>query len=773
MKRLSTQEKQLIRDSGLFDPGWYCEQYPDVAISGIDPLEHYLEVGTYLDRKPNPLFDPVWYLESNDDLSNITIDPLVHFIRREMKEKHQLIAGGMTNIYRGAFNSISAESNVSGWAFTGNHGVSGAQVSLYVNNQKLADIACNIYRKDLHEKNINNGYAGFNYSMPIQFINGKEYTLEIRDSTGEFILCTCMRSFNIQRNFSDYDGFLVWSFFHREVPQPFREEDKRCFAYMDWLEKFNFKKHAEKFKLIESQPLVSIIMPSYNRGYIISRAIKSITSQSYENWELLIIDDGSNDDTEYRVSKDFDDPRIKYRKTKQRGGVSLARNIGLDIAQGKYISYLDSDNDWRNNYLMMMVGGLESRPEFDCAYTGQYLYEDEGKPKAVRFGPFNRTLLENRNYIDLNAFMHKKSLAIRKGGFDTKMRRLVDWDLILRYTEDKKPLVVENILSNYYYNQSSDAITMSEDYGVALQAIYNNQMMGRDSFQMKFNSIGYIHDAGQSSAILSSASNRLKQELGASIIIVSYNIPLILKACVESILETTDDGITDIIIIDNCSNNETVTLVKKLGLIDNVSVIFNKKNLGFTAAVNQGILLSDPEKNIVLLNNDSITTRGWLAELEQETIRDESVGIVAPQQVLLSETKTINTHAPYANKHHETDVTVSAHHKNLMINKLNDASCSLEINFVPFFCVYITRESINKIGLLDAELGRHYRSDRLYCYAVRYQARKKIIFTPKSKVYHLHQQSTKDLKKKDDKEFSLMFVKNTWSENDFSIPWDK
>ena len=80
MKRLSTQEKQLIRDSGLFDPEWYCEQYPDVAISGIDPLEHFLEVGIYLERKPNPLFDPVWYLESNDDLSNITIDPLVHFI---------------------------------------------------------------------------------------------------------------------------------------------------------------------------------------------------------------------------------------------------------------------------------------------------------------------------------------------------------------------------------------------------------------------------------------------------------------------------------------------------------------------------------------------------------------------------------------------------------------------------------------------------------------------------------------------------------------------
>ena len=57
--KINDKDKQLIRNSGLFDPEWYCEQYPDVAISGIDPLEHYLDLGIHLKRRPNLLFDPV------------------------------------------------------------------------------------------------------------------------------------------------------------------------------------------------------------------------------------------------------------------------------------------------------------------------------------------------------------------------------------------------------------------------------------------------------------------------------------------------------------------------------------------------------------------------------------------------------------------------------------------------------------------------------------------------------------------------------------------
>jgi hypothetical protein len=67
--------------------------------------------------------------------------------------------------------------------------------------------------------------------------------------------------------------------------------------------------------------------------------------------------------------------------------------------------------------------------------------------------------------------------------------------------------------------------------------------------------------------------------------------------------------------------------------------------------------------------------------------------------------------------------------------------------------------------VLDAELGRHYRSDRLYCNAVIQHAKKRIVFTPDSKLYHLHQQSTSSLKKKDDKEYKEMFTENKWNNN--------
>ena len=69
---------------------------------------------------------------------------------------------------------------------------------------------------------------------------------------------------------------------------------------------------------------------------------------------------------------------------------------------------------------------------------------------------------------------------------------------------------------------------------------------------------------------------------------------------------------------------------------------------------------------------------------------------------------------------------------------------------------------INSVGMLDAELGRHYRSDRLYCNAVIQYAKKRIVFAPESKLYHLHQQSTSSLKKKNDKDYKEMFSKNTW-----------
>ena len=91
--------------------------------------------------------------------------------------------------------------------------------------------------------------------------------------------------------------------------------------------------------------LVSIIMPSYNTAKFISKTIESVLEQTYKNWELLIVDDCSTDNTDEIVSK-YDDDRIIYLKNKKNSGAAVSRNKALKNAKGKWIAFLDSDDLW-------------------------------------------------------------------------------------------------------------------------------------------------------------------------------------------------------------------------------------------------------------------------------------------------------------------------------------------------------------------------------------------------------------------------------------------
>jgi glycosyltransferase involved in cell wall biosynthesis len=105
------------------------------------------------------------------------------------------------------------------------------------------------------------------------------------------------------------------------------------------------------------KPLISIIIPTYNRAYILENAIKSVLEQTYSAWELIIVDNGSTDNTPDCVNK-FKDNRITTIKEANNLGPALARNKGLEVANGEWITYLDSDNEFLPNYLTSMVNNL-------------------------------------------------------------------------------------------------------------------------------------------------------------------------------------------------------------------------------------------------------------------------------------------------------------------------------------------------------------------------------------------------------------------------------
>lgn len=113
--------------------------------------------------------------------------------------------------------------------------------------------------------------------------------------------------------------------------------------------------------------LVSIIMPTYNSCQFIKQSIKSVLSQTYSNWELIIIDDCSNDNT-YGIVKEFDDKRVCYFRNDTNLGTAKSRNRALKIAKGKWIAFLDSDDVWYPKKLERQINFMNSKG-YDFSYT--------------------------------------------------------------------------------------------------------------------------------------------------------------------------------------------------------------------------------------------------------------------------------------------------------------------------------------------------------------------------------------------------------------------
>src|ERR1017187_7936626 len=101
-------------------------------------------------------------------------------------------------------------------------------------------------------------------------------------------------------------------------------------------------------------PTVSVVIPTYNRARILPRAVKSVVSQTLEDWELLVVDDGSADDTEQVVAA-FGDSRIHYIRHERNRGQSAAQNTGIRASRGTYVAFLDSDDEWLPEKLAKVV----------------------------------------------------------------------------------------------------------------------------------------------------------------------------------------------------------------------------------------------------------------------------------------------------------------------------------------------------------------------------------------------------------------------------------
>ncbi|HZS43090.1 MAG TPA: glycosyltransferase family 2 protein [Candidatus Paceibacterota bacterium] len=164
----------------------------------------------------------------------------------------------------------------------------------------------------------------------------------------------------------------------------------------------------------DQNPLVSIIMLTYNRAKYISAAIESVINQNFANWELLIVDGGSRDNTENIISKYLNDPRIKYHKLENNMGLTGNRNQALKLARGKYIAVLDSDDVWiSDEKLGAQVKFLEENKNYVLVGTNFERIDESGR--RLEKVTVAITDQEIRNNILLrNEFAHSSVIFLKE-----------------------------------------------------------------------------------------------------------------------------------------------------------------------------------------------------------------------------------------------------------------------------------------------------------------------------------------------------------------------
>ena len=240
---------------------------------------------------------------------------------------------------------------------------------------------------------------------------------------------------------------------------------------------------------VVDSPKVSVIVPTYNRADRLERALNSIVSQTCQDFELIVVDDGSTDKT-YQLMKSF--PKAQYFYIKKNSGVSKARNVGLAFAKGELICFLDSDDLWKEKKIQIQSLWLENNKDSQICYTDEIWVRN-----GVRVNPMNR----HRKYsgdifrhclglciVSPSSVMIRAKLFDEIGNFDESLPACEDYDLWLRIASKyafhfiEEPLIIK-------YGGHSDQLSrkywgMDRFRVVALKKLLDQNSLNKEKLKL-------------------------------------------------------------------------------------------------------------------------------------------------------------------------------------------------------------------------------------------------------------------------------------------------
>lgn len=370
---------------------------------------------------------------------------------------------------------------------------------------------------------------------------------------------------------------------------------------------------------VPSRALVSVVMPVLNRADLVATAIESVLAQTHDQLELIVVDDGSTDNTRDVVAEYVrTDPRVTLLAG-PHAGVSASRNTGLEQARGDYVAFLDSDNSWTPRFLELSLAALEAAPDVVASHAGLRLHGDD--EVAYRGGDAQLIDLQLGNSIDLNVLVVRSQALQEAGVFDVTLRRWVDYDLVLRLARLGR-LEYLPFVGCEYDNKSADG------------RITQNQSQHWQWVVTERNLIDW-------EATRRSVENRVVDRTSL-VTVVAGTIGHAARS-IDRLLQSFDEDL-EVVIIDNGSRAAVGRhLTLRYMNEPRVRYIRLPANNNFALAANYGFALTTGA-HVAFLDPDADARDGWLQAL---STRRREVGAAGVQALLVNRDYTVQ-HSGYA-----------------------------------------------------------------------------------------------------------------------------
>lgn len=246
-----------------------------------------------------------------------------------------------------------------------------------------------------------------------------------------------------------------------------------------------FRKVAE----INRYPLITVIIPTYNRENTIEKSLRSVLNQTYKNLEVIVVDDGSTDQTNVIVQRQ-NDPRVRLISQKNQGAC-VARNTGIEAANGTFIAFQDSDDEWIADKLEKQMKIFDREAGADVVFCNAMKYTIQNTNSAVklvsdrRTGYVTRDDLQKRSLVSTQTML-MRAVCLKDIRFDPEMPRLQDFDLVYRLCENYAFFYLDEPLVNMYVQ--SDSISNDPEKSI----IARRRMIEKYPYVMKRNAEAHI-----------------------------------------------------------------------------------------------------------------------------------------------------------------------------------------------------------------------------------------------------------------------------------------